>query len=48
MGCRSKRGAVSRLGKGMGKVGCIFDEIGNLVESTERRYRDVLAGPQRS
>jgi len=31
----------------MGEVGCLFDEIGNLVDPTERRYMDVPAGPQR-
>ena len=35
-------------GEGMGEVGCIFDEMSNLVEPTERRYMDVPAGPQRS
>jgi hypothetical protein len=34
-------------GEGMGEVGCLFDEMGNLVEPTERRYMDVPAGPQR-
>jgi hypothetical protein len=39
------RGSDSPLpGEGMGKGGCLFDEIGNLVEPTERRYRDVPAG----
>jgi hypothetical protein len=32
----------------MGEVGCLFDEIGNLVEPTERRHKEVPAGPQRS
>jgi hypothetical protein len=32
----------------MGEDGCLFDEMGNLVEPTERRYMDVPAGPQRS
>ena len=31
----------------MGEVGCLFDEIGNLVEPTERRHKEVPAGPQR-
>ena len=31
-------------GEGMGEGGCLFDEISNLVEPTERRYRDVPAG----
>jgi hypothetical protein len=34
-------------GEGMGEGGCLFDEIGNLVEPTERPYMDVPAGPQR-
>jgi TonB family protein len=29
---------------GEGKVGCLFDEIGNLVEPTERLHMDVQAG----
>jgi hypothetical protein len=35
-------------GEHMGEGGCIFDEIGNLVEPTERLHMDVQAGPQRS
>ena len=31
---------------GVGEIGCIFDEIQNLVEPIERRYMDVSAGPQ--
>jgi hypothetical protein len=31
----------------MGAGGCLFDEIGNLVEPTERQCMDALAGPQR-
>src|ERR1700730_2480668 len=30
-----------------GEVGCLFDEIQNLVEPTERQGMDGLAGPQR-
>ncbi len=30
-----------------GEVGCLFDEIRNLVEPTERLHMDVQAGPQR-
>jgi hypothetical protein len=30
-----------------GEVGCLFDEIQNLVEPTERRTIDSPAGPQR-
>jgi len=30
-----------------GEVGCLFDEIQNLVEPTERLHMDVQAGPQR-
>jgi hypothetical protein len=30
-----------------GEVGCLFDEIHNLVEPTERLHTDVQAGPQR-
>jgi hypothetical protein len=30
-----------------GEVGCLFDEIGNLVEPTERPHKDVRTGPQR-
>jgi len=31
-----------------GEAGCLFDEIGNLVEPTERLPMDVQAGPQRN
>jgi hypothetical protein len=34
-------------GECMGEGGCMFDEIGNLVEPTERQCMDALAGPQR-
>jgi hypothetical protein len=34
-------------GEDTGEVGCLFDEIGNLVEPTERPDMDVPAGPQR-
>jgi integrase len=37
--------ATDEVRKGEG--GCIFDEIGNLVEPTERRDKDGSAGPQR-
>jgi hypothetical protein len=30
-----------------GEVGCVFDEIGNLVEPNERPDMDVRGGPQR-
>jgi hypothetical protein len=30
-----------------GEVGCFFDDIGNLVEPTERPHKDVRTGPQR-
>jgi hypothetical protein len=34
-------------GECMGEGGCLFDEIGKLVEPTERPHTDVRAGPQR-
>ena len=37
--------ASTEIRKGEG--GCLFDEIGNLVEPTERPHMDVRAGPQR-
>ena len=39
-----KRPTFLRTAQGEG--GCVFDEIQNLVEPTERRHRDVRAGPQ--
>jgi hypothetical protein len=30
-----------------GEIGCLFDEIQNLVEPIERLHMDVQAGPQR-
>jgi hypothetical protein len=30
-----------------GEIGCVFDEMQNLVEPIERRYMDVSAGPHR-
>lgn len=38
-----------RIGRQSGRVedGCLFDEISNLVEPTERLHMDVQAGPQR-
>ena len=30
-----------------GEIGCVFDEIQNLVEPIERLHMDVQAGPQR-
>jgi hypothetical protein len=38
---------VATDGVRKGEVGCLFDEIQNLVEPTERLHTDVQAGPQR-
>jgi hypothetical protein len=44
--CRNgSKNASFEIRKGEG--GCLFDEIHNLVEPTERRYKNVSAGPQR-
>src|ERR1700722_11695714 len=42
---RRARALWTRVREGM--VGCLFDEIQNLVEPTERLHTDVPAGPQR-
>jgi hypothetical protein len=43
-----KNGAITRVveyqGLFVGHAGCLFDEIGNLVEPAERRHMDVPAG----
>jgi hypothetical protein len=41
------RAAEGSRNGGEGEVGCLFDEIQNLVEPTERPHTDVRAGPQR-
>src|ERR1700728_4184241 len=38
---------VATEGVGKGEVGCLFDEIQNLVEPAERLHTDVQGGPQR-
>jgi hypothetical protein len=42
---RARIAATDEIREGEG--GCLFDEIQNLVEPTERLHTDVQAGPQR-
>jgi hypothetical protein len=42
--CRAKKGTDEIRN---GEIGCLVDEIQNLIEPIEHRYMDVSAGPQR-